>query len=214
MAGAVDIANLALGRIGHSKRLAALTDPGLAAECCASLYPVVRDRLLQQYDWQWAETCVALAVSTASVPGWRYAYAYPERCLRLTAVCDAAGARLYTRPIVWRDGRQYVYPPNEPYRVFHSGDDEDSAVITTDVVEAYAVYVRRVEVVDRYPPLFYDAVAWALAMELSLVLETDPKLATFAQQMAQSTLMDAAAASANESLDDPEPDSPSIRARG
>lgn len=213
MAAAVDIANLALGRVGHKQRLAALTDRGIPAVVCNALYPTVRDRCLQRFAWPWAEVITPLTLSATTIPGWGYAYTEPTQCLRLMAVCDSAGARAWSRPVTYRDPLQRQWP-QQPYRIFHAGTDDDLALIVTDVAEAYAIYVRRVEAVDRWPPLFQSYVAWELAAELALALEVDADRATTAIRMARDAGPEAAGANLNESADDPEPDSPSIQARG
>lgn len=214
MADSADIARTALRRIGVRKKLSALTDQTPEATLCADLYPEVRDQALSQYRWPWAETIKALTLSATTIPGWTYAYAYPNACLSLTGVCDAAGARGWTRPVSFRDSFPRLPPADQPYRVFHSGAVDDSSVIATDVPEAYAVYVVRVENVNEMPVLFRSAVAWLLAAELATALEVDADLAKLAMQMAPAALSEAAAASMNEALDDPELPSPSILARG
>lgn len=211
MAAEVDIANLALGRIGHTEALSALTDQNKAGRNAARLYPMVRDRALQISQPPWAQQIVPLSASTATIPGWAYVYDYPSDCLHLCSVCDAAGARYWSQPVSWRD-RQQVKLPAQPYELFDSG--ADSTVIGTDVEGAYGVMTMRVTKTTRYPPMFTSGLAWLLAAELGAVLAADQKLIQNAIGMADRELSMAAALSFNEAVEDEPPDSPSVRIRG
>ncbi len=210
MAAEVDIANLALGRIGHTEALSSLTDQNKAGRNSARLYPLARDRAIQLSQPPWTQQIVPLAASLLTVPGWGYVYDYPSDCLHITAVCDAAGARYWSQPVSWRE-QQQVKLPKPPYQTFDGGG---STVIATDVADAYGVMNMRVTATTRYPPMFISGLAWLLAAELGAALDVDAKLIQTALGMADRELSQAAALSFNESAEDTPPDSPSIRIRG
>lgn len=207
MASDVDIVNLALGRIGHKQRLSSLTDSGVVAAHARNIYTQTRDSLIEQYDWPWAERVEALAPNGEVVPGWDYVYAYPLECLSLKFVCDEAGARAWARQSRTRTG----FVTSDPFRLF---DTDSGKSIATDLQNAYAVFARRITDATRFSPLFVSALAWAMAPDLGLLLQVDAKTLQMALQMAAISRTDAAAASRNETIDDPPQDARSIQARG
>lgn len=213
MVAEVDIANLALGRIGHSQVLTSIQESSsasLASRSCARLYPIVLDRLLHRGGWPWAERIEPLTPSGTDVIGWGYTYDRPDNCLHVVAVCDAAGAREWSQP-VRIDSPRWTRLPRPPFRLF---DADDNTVICTDVPEAYGVMRWRVENPARFPPLFVNAFADELSAELAPVLKVDAKFTQLALQRAVGSLSEAQAEDLNEAVDDDEFDSASIRARG
>lgn len=210
MAADVDIANLALGRIGHKQRLSSINDTGVVAAHCRNLYPQKRDEILQSIEWPWAERIQALAGSQEQVPGWGYIYQKPVDCLTLKAVCDEGGARLWSRSVIGREtSRQQL--PSEPYRLF---DSDYGTLVATDVADAYGCMTWRITNTARFPPLFVSALAWAMAVDLGPLLMADQKTIGTAVQMWQAAMREAAAASLNEEGADQTPDARAIRARG
>lgn len=210
MASAADICNVGLANIGHAQPIASLTERTKAGVWCAQFYPARLADLLALREWPFARRIQALALSAVTVPGWAYTYARPVNCVRLVAVCDAAGARSYSRLTAWDDPEaQYI-----PQQAFQQFDDDTGTVIATDVEAAYGVMIWRVEDVARFPPLFRTALAWMMSASLAGPLEVDAKLAQYAAQQAELWMERAAAAALNESGDDPPAESPSIRARG
>ena len=210
MASAADICNLGLANIGHAQPISALSDRTKAGAYCARFYPQRLDDLLALREWPFARRIQALPLSSASIPGWSFAYSRPVGCVRLVAVCDAAGARSYSRLTAWGD-QEAQFLPDRPFQQF---DTDAGTVIATDVEAAYGVMNWRVEDVSRFPPLFRTALGWMMAASLAGPLEVDAKLAQSAAQQAEIWMERAAAAALNESGDDPPAESPSIRARG
>jgi hypothetical protein len=210
VASVTDICNLALGRIGHGTLLTEYSsDQSKAGRYCRQNYPLVRDRLIESVGIDSFQRIVVLVLASGSIPGWTYLYAMPEGALFVEAVCDEGGARAW--------GRRSVFSPrmesqeSDPFRLFYNGSDP---VIATDVANAYAVVRVRVENTTHYPPAFVSALAWELAMELAGPLEVDADLQKMATQMAYQARAEAAATSRNQSLDDRQPLSPALRARG
>src|SRR3546814_6561516 len=79
---------------------------------------------LRDCPWAFAQASVALAPVAQTVPGWEFAYAYPENCLFLHGLSDA-DCDPGRRP-VWR----------YPYRILAATSGE-SRVIATDLSDAW-----------------------------------------------------------------------------
>ena len=79
----VSIANLALGWLGLNP-IVSLDDKSIAAALCKANLPSVRDALLEESDWTFAQRRATLAAST-DTPDWGYTYRYdlPVDCLRV-----------------------------------------------------------------------------------------------------------------------------------
>lgn len=210
MTAEADICNLALYRLRQKQRVAAVPDTNTqTGRDCTFLYPVVRDRLLAGYPWNWATRVQALALDTeAPPPGWLYAYAYPVGCLKLRAITDAAGSR------VWREdfesGRVFRRP-RIPYELGSNSAGE--RVILTDVAEAYGVMVWRITHPDQFGPLFGDFLAWALAADLMGALNVDRAVVQTVMAALPVAQNAARAHAGNERQQDPPQDSPSITCR-
>lgn len=209
MASEADIVNLAAGRLGHTQLIASLSDSGILAAKSRTLYPQVRDRVLELYEFPWATRIAALPASAVEIPGWSYVYSRPIDCLFIDAVCDESGARAWALPLSYNDRRREDLPTN-PYRQF---DSAAGTVIACDVEDAYAVMRWRVTDTRRFPELFVSALAWELATELAPFLKVRQDLIQLAFSMAGPSLAQASAAALEEGAGDEPPDPPSVRAR-
>src|SRR3546814_9617900 len=78
---AVEVCNLALGRIGEgaSRPIQSLTEASEAARACNRVFASAMETTLRDFPWAFAQASVALAPVAQTVPGWEFAYAYPER---------------------------------------------------------------------------------------------------------------------------------------
>lgn len=195
----VEICNLAIVRIGQRGELiSSLTEATVAAEVCDVVYPLSRDAVLASFPWPFATRRVNLAVLAGAERGdWEFVYTLPIDCVTVLRVTPA------------------VRSPGPDQRVpFELEDDANTGkVLLTDSALAELVYVARVELVTKYPPLFVQALAWKIAAELSMALPKDPKLAVLMEQKYMATLREAAAAEFRQSQEGPLPDSEFIRAR-
>ena len=88
----VEICNLALGRIGRKAAITSLTENSAEARACARIWDVTRQALLREFTWGFSRKVALLALSTESIPGWEYLYAYPSDCLQALRIFNAAGA--------------------------------------------------------------------------------------------------------------------------
>jgi hypothetical protein len=92
MSDEVSISNLALSHLGERASVSNLTPPeGSAfAPHCAAWLPIARRAMLEMHDWNFA-TRRADGTLLTEVPlnGWRYAYAKPNKAIRVFAVLPA-----------------------------------------------------------------------------------------------------------------------------
>jgi len=152
MASEVDIANLALARLGDTASVASISPPegSSQAEHCARFYPIARDSLLEMHDWGFTTRRATLAALSVTTWNWSYAYARPANVVRLLAVLPAAAS---------------PDDAGEPYDTENT--DTGTAIILTDLADATLRYTLRVTDTTKFTPLFTDALAWLLASHLA-----------------------------------------------
>lgn len=154
------ICNLALGLLGEPT-IVSLDEQSKAGRLCKTLYPIQRDVVLSDHDWNFATKIDALVVlSNETVPGWTYLYQMPSRCLCARRVFNTESDE------------------NNPdlFRVINS-PSTSTKCIASSVVDAYAEFT--VEVID--PTLFdikfIDALSFKIAAALAQPLCGDAQLA-------------------------------------
>ena len=72
----VDIANLALTKLGSNEKLTSLSDNSVAARAMNRLYDPVRQAELRRRHWSFSIVRTSVAAS-ATTPDWGFGYAYP-----------------------------------------------------------------------------------------------------------------------------------------
>lgn len=201
---AVDICNLALGRIGQgaSSPIQSI-DPGVddseAARACARSFPLAMKSLLREHPWSWAQGSSLLALSSESVSGFGYAFAYPADCITLHGLTpDGVDLSLYPASVWDSVIRPY------PYRIVAAADGE-SRLIATNLSPARAHYTRSITIPAFADALFQDALAWKVAKEIALGLRANPQMAQAAESEYQIALSKAVAANDNEARRAPPP---------
>lgn len=187
MPSQISICNTALGRIGISELIEDITDPNTRARTCNNLYENVRDQVLEDFPWDFAQTVVSLAMLSDEYElGYKYRYGVPADCLRIQVVTDAAGGRWggMTGSAIWNYG--IAFGPNFPraqFRVMANRDALPARMILCDLPEAYLWYTMKAEDPNQWSALFASAFAWKLAAELALPLAADSSMAATAGQM-------------------------------
>jgi hypothetical protein len=153
MASDVDICNLALNLLGaESIQNISPPDDNDRAKACAAFFPQSRDAVLRAHEWRFAIRRQELNKDTPPNPISGYAY-------------------------------QYVLP-TDPYclRVLDLNDDDtldwvvEGRRLLTDESTAKIKYVSRVTDTGYFDPLFVDALAARLAMDLSMVITKSQKV--------------------------------------
>lgn len=152
MASEVDIANLALARLGDNATVASLDPPegSVQAEHCARFYPLARDALLEMHAWKFATRRVLLAKLAVPSWNWSFAYAEPADVLKLLGVFPAKAAN---------------DDETQPYEA--ESVTTGASIILTNQEDASLRFIARVTDTTRFPPLFVDALAWLLASYLA-----------------------------------------------
>lgn len=203
MASEAGICNIALGRIGVSKTIDALTDNTAEARACRVVYEQARDLLLTLAPWPFATRRANLAELAVDRNGWDYVYALPGDLLVARELY--AGQRNVSRSglVKWRI----------------EGDDTSGRVLMCDL-EATSddpvelIYTAKITATGRFPPAFSEALEWKLAEELARALAVKDPTADRCAQRFEAALQRAVALLANEAdLDEP-PESEFITVRG
>lgn len=177
MASDVSISNLALSHLGKG-RINALTEDSAEARQCAMHLGLARDTLLAAHAWSFARRVESLAAKPNSWPErWAFAYQRPADCLRIIRLvppvdilAESEGAAHQTR------GR----------------------TLFCNLTPATLDYVARTDDASVYPPLFTDALSWALAARLAMPLTRESRLMQEALAMADAATARASTQDANE----------------
>ena len=160
MSDEVDICNAALIKLG-ANTITSLTENSPAARRCATVYPQQRDLLLRGHFWNFATKRKTLAQLSAT-PDFEYDFQYqlPTDFIRVLEI--------------------YNYPTAK-FKI-----EEDR--LLTDLSSVQLVYIRKVTDPNKFDPSFTQALAGALAVELSYSLAASPTLAQIVQRQAKDLL--------------------------
>lgn len=152
MASVVDICNIALARLGDAATVASIDPPegSAQAEHCARFYPIARDAVLQSHLWSFTQQRAQLPLLVYTADAWAYAYALPADVLQVYAVHS---------PNDLRDTR------SRPFKIEAAPDG--SQRILTDQPDAVVFYSARMQIAERFPPMFTEALTWLLASYLA-----------------------------------------------
>lgn len=147
---AVDIVNWALAKLGHQPFIVDFTDGTTAANLASQLYSLTRDSLLREQPWRFAKKRVQLApLSTLPLFAASNEQAFQLPADFLFAVgTDATNTFGYTSWYV--EGNTIISTVN-PFNLIYISDPG----------------------VPNYDPLFVDAFACRLALELAVPLNRD-----------------------------------------
>jgi hypothetical protein len=172
MASQVQICNLALIEIG-AERIQALTDASQEARECNAIYDLMRDELLEGYNWPFARGRATLAQNAEGPDfGYEYSFALPGDCLRALSVKERPGDASH-EPIWTVEGRDLL----------------------TDLDEINLRYIKKANDPGQYPPSFVRAFALKMAAMLAmsvaksktLAAELDDKFIRYIEQEAMKT---------------------------
>lgn len=138
MASKTEIANRALAKIGESRVSNIETDSTEKAELINSMWELQRDSLLQSYPWNFAVTLTNLAAdATAPDHGYTVRYLLPTDFLSLLAIKDDPDYRIIGK---------YIH--------------------TDQAAPLYIKYVKKVTDTGEFDPLFAEALAATIAVEI------------------------------------------------
>lgn len=152
MAGAIEICNLALSRLG-ADLIRSFDEPNKRARLCEITYKHVRDLFLEDHEWTFNTKFAALPLlANVTHPSFSYVYQLPYDCLYPRQLVDELG----------------VISSKVKWSVF-----EDH--LATNVENAWLRYSFVVEESSKFPMYFVEAVAAQMAAEMCPAIVQDKK---------------------------------------
>ncbi len=195
MATQVAIYNLVLTRCGVTQPVTAVDEDSTGAQQCTAVYEICRDEVLRAFPWEFAAVRAALAlIEEDPNDDWAYSYAWPADCI--TPRMIPGGARGTSQPFVRGYTPGAEGPPAVP-AVRH---------ILTDVADAELIYTARVTDPTLFNADFVSALAWRMAMDVSIGMSRAPSFYQTAERNYPAVLARAKANAANETKSDPPDD--------
>ena len=203
MATELDIAHMALGHLGVTRRLTSLADDTESARACDLFFGTCRDEVLRAFPWPFATVQAELDLvedlSNNDTAEWTYSYRYPADCLRFLRIRSGAGRRETAQTRV----------ANRVIR------DTTGRLILTDQADAVAEYVQQVTDPAVFSPDFVTALSYRLAGAIApAVTSGDPnRLGLRALQLYDLAIRQAQATALNEQRPDADTSSGFLAAR-
>lgn len=168
MSDPVTICNIALGYLG-AERVTSIEAPSTSnEELCALFYPIVRDDLLEEYDWSFCMGRSVLDTPVAEGPEWGYEFNFPKptNSNRIIEVRD--NDRANTRSdLQWRVEGNYIVASKE---------------------KIYVRYVKEVIDTNDFSKKFVKAFAKKLAAEMCIQITANMKLFDMLSGMAEAAI--------------------------
>lgn len=200
MTSVVSICNLALSNLGK-ENINALSDAGAEARACRQFYELTRDALLQAYPWRFAGKTQALAeLDNDKLGAWAYSYGKPNDCLKVR----------WIRP----EYSETDPSPQTLQEELGNAYDLEGERLYCNLSPAFLRYTWKISDPTKFPPLFVDALSWALTVRLAMPLTRDTKQRNDAYQLARQLRSEAEVADANEVRETSDHSSELVEARG
>ncbi len=185
MTSRVAIYNMALSRLGTRARVADPDEESVEAQNLSVWFDQARDSALRAHDWNFARRYLTLAengdVARPSI--WAYAYSWPADCLRFRGILPDM------RPPVRFEVASAL-----------DGSSNRVKVIFSNAAQAGGWYTARIEDTELWDAGFTAAMAAVLAAHVALPITQNESIAKAKQAEARQALMEAAAADANEGV--------------
>lgn len=198
MAGSkTEIFNNALFFMGHTRKVNTPTEDTPEAANCRFIYDTHRRALLTLAKWSFAKTILTLAPTGNKVTGWAYEYTYPTDCLKALEIAKSN--------------------KNDPDIPFQAGSTIDyntgvqKRVIWTNQEAAQLVFMRDVTVTGFFTPMFDQALAYRMSVDLGRVMATRESTAKEMWSLFLWSLAEAIRQGEAEAMDEPMPDAPWIQ---
>jgi hypothetical protein len=177
MSSVTFICNLALSNIGKGT-INDIDEASAEANVCNLHYEKVRDIALQGFSWSWAMKAQTLPqLANDWTERFQFAYRRPQDCLKILRLVPDVDVR--------NDRVLLDYAVR-------------GALIYCDQPTAMLEYIARIDDPTKYPPLFQEALGWALAAKIALPLTKDQSIRKDAYQIAAQAMNAAQTADANE----------------
>jgi hypothetical protein len=150
VANEVEICNVALSRVGAGT-IQALTDKTREGQLCRIHYPIARDSVLRDHDWNFARKVGILAELNETYDGWDYVYQYPLDCLIAREIYNEAKVSQHD---------------NIPFEVGLTANN--NRCVLTNEAQARLYYTAYVTNATYYDAAMVEALTWKLAAELAV----------------------------------------------
>ena len=200
-----DICNMALGRIGVSRFIADLSDTSNEARVCAKFYELTRNRVLADFDWNFAKSFVALQDIGSPPIGWAYRYRYPNNCLKARVVTYTTTSTSSATPANLTVDRI-------PFEVVE--DELNGALaICCNILTPTLIFTKQITNPTLFSYAFINSLAWALASEIGAPLTANKEFVATAANAYLISLQQAIANNANEATPLPSGESDFLVAR-
>lgn len=172
MASSIEIANIALAKIGAS-RITSFDEASPEAEVLTTVYSAIRDDEIAKYNWNFAKTRRRLPAENATpVFGWQYQYLIPSDCLRVLE------AGRWPMPVM----SNLIVGETRPFAL------EGGRIMTNDGGGLNVLYLRRVEDTSEYPAIFIEVFTCALAKEIAYSISYAANVQLQANQLYENAL--------------------------
>lgn len=176
MTSEVDICNLALAHI-RGGRISSLNDGSEQARLCTLFYPLLRDQMLRDGNFQFCRTLRPLSArEDAAIFNWRYVYQYPADCLKIERLVvnfefvDDFETGISPYEVLFGRRLDRVYPLEANLRAqveYEIQDYQGQLVIVTNEPQLRVQMFMRVTDVNRFDSQFQMALSHLLASNLA-----------------------------------------------
>lgn len=173
MATEVDIANLALSFI-RAGTISSFDENSLQAKQCRLQYPILRDQMLQESNWNFASGIKPLAELETDVFNWAYVYQYPSDCLHINrAIPDFEEISQDNKRsgFTYPYGYEYVDRFDSNRSVEYQVLNQDGVKVVVSNYQNLRIFYRfRVTDTEMFTFNFVQALAHLLAAHISIPL--------------------------------------------
>ena len=202
----VSIANLALLRVGSTQTISSFTDGSNEANQAGAAYPQCRDAVLADFPWPWAKAETPLSqVAGPEInklrarAEWSRSYRYPSDAVKILSLMPTPAKS----DIPYGYSQTWKRDPTNPSPIdFDIGSDSQGRLILTDCYGIgngmTAIYTQKVSDPNQFSPDFADALAWRIAIDLSMGLAFSDQKRQGAEHGYEMTMRKARATAMNE----------------
>lgn len=187
MATNVDICNLALTQLGERGSVTGLnpTDGSDWAAECSRYYPIALRRLFEEFDWSFSQTRARLSKLSSfdsELYGYKYAYALPSDCVRVTRVSTIN--QLKENGELSQDGTRWMAELPKNYEIQFSTTTQNR-ILLTDIDNAFVQYTAYKDMPALFPTYFIECLVLGLAVYLVGPIKRSDAASQMAQNLRQ-----------------------------
>lgn len=211
MAASIEaICNMALGFAGLSAWITSIDGTSASAKACKVYYENLRNDLLTEYDWDFASRqALVTAVPRVVMDGWAYQGPLPGDFLKVNSLMPYAtpGVNSYNAISPPYAGRTLRADERIPHKSVDANDGTGNKLLLMDLPQAMLFYTAAIDNPKSFSESFDKALAWTLAVPLSLALRGDAAAAQRLEAKAMREVNNAVAKTMRGKQEDPEPKS-------